>query len=147
MASVALKWVAVGGGCWANTDVSSVCGACRGKVGVSSVCGGCRKKSECPQYCWWVDAGTKWVSAVFVAYVGVKRVLAMVLVEFEDSVGVNSVCGGCRGKASVSNSIGGCEYNVGSNSVYGGCKGKVSVISGVRGCRGESECYQGYWWM
>lgn len=100
------------------------------------------EKSECPQYCWRVDAGTKWVSAVFVAYVGVKRVLAMVLVESEDSVGVNSVRGGCRGKVSVSNGIGGCEYNVGANSVYGGCKGKVSVINGIRGCRGESECYQ-----
>lgn len=43
---------------------------------------------------------------------------------------------------SVSNGIGGCEYNVGANSVYGGCKGKVSVINGIRGCRGESECYQ-----
>lgn len=68
MASVALKWVVVGGACWANTDVSSVCGACRGKVGVSSVCGGCRKKvsvrnivggwmqgkSGCQQCLWWM---------------------------------------------------------------------------------------------
>lgn len=40
-------------------------------------------------------------------------------------MGVSSVCGGCRGKASISNGIGGCEDCVGVNSVYGGCKGRV----------------------